>query len=181
MEFTHNHHPHSITNQSSFYLMMGYEPYVLSTVLSETSIPTIETHLKSLSAARAFATHELTRQVMSFRNHQDFKPFKKGDKVWLEAKNLKHSITNLKFTSKREGPFIITKVLSLITYQLRLSKTWKIHPVFHTSLLSPYCENSIHGQNFPAPPPDLIEGEEEYEIKKILCHHGIPTACMFLI
>ena len=118
---------------------------------------------------------------MSSRNHQGFTPFKKEDKVWLEAKNLKCSITNPKFTPKREGPFTITKVLSLITYQLCLSKTWKIHLVFHTSLLSPYHENSIHGPNFPAPPPDLIEGEKEYEIEKILHHCDTPMAHIFLI
>ena len=118
---------------------------------------------------------------MSSRNCQGFKPFEKGDKVWLEAKNLKHSVTNPKFVPKREGPFAITKVLSLITYQLHLPKTWKIHPVFHASLLSPYHKNNIHGPNFPAPPPDLIEGEEEYEIEKILCHRGSPSSHMFLI
>ena len=51
----------------------------------------------------------------------------------------------------------------------------------HASLLMPYKENEVHGQNFPAPPPNLIEGEEEYEIKKILCHHGSLSAHMYLI
>ena len=86
-----------------------------------------------------------------------------------------------KFAPKREGPFTIVKVLSLITYQLHLSKTWKIHHMFHTSLLTPYTENEVHGQNFPALLPNLIEGEEEYKIKKILCHHGTTSTHMFLI
>ena len=30
-EFTHNHRPHSVTNQSPFFLMMGYEPRALPT------------------------------------------------------------------------------------------------------------------------------------------------------
>ena len=73
------------------------------------------------------------------------------------------------------------KVLSPIVYQLRLLKTWKIHPVLHASLLSPYHENAVHGPNFPSPPPDLINGEEEYEVEKILHHHGTPTKRSFLI
>ena len=88
---------------------------------------------------------------------------------------------NPKFAPKREGPFTIIKVLSPITYQLHLPKTWKIHHTFHASLLTPYQENEVHGWNFPAPPPDLIEGEEEYKIEKILRHHGSPSARMFLI
>ena len=163
--------------------MMGYEPRALPTVILETSIPTVEIRLKSLNAAHdeALASHKLACQVISSRNQQGFKPFEKGDKVWLEAKNLKCSITNLKFMPKREGPFVITKVLSPITYQFYLPKTGKIHPVFHAFLLSPYHKNNVHGPNFLAPPPDLIKGEEEYEIEKILCHHGTPTAHMFLI
>ena len=179
----HNHYLHSVTNELLFYLMMRYEPCALSTVLSETSIPAIKTCLKFLNAAKdkAFTAHKLACQVMSSRNCQDFECFEKGDKVWLEVKNLKCSIANPEFTPKREGPFTIIKVLSPITYQLCLPKTWKIHPVFHTSLLSPYRKNSIHGPNFPAPPPDLIEGEEKYEIEKILCHCGTLIAYMFLI
>jgi len=57
-----------------------------------------------------------------------------------------------------------------ITYRLKLPDQWRIHPVFHTSLLSPYQETETHGPNFPQPPPDLIEGEEEYKVKAIIAH-----------
>ena len=167
-EFAHNHCPHSVTKQSPFYLMMGYEPYALPSVISDTSIPAVETHLKTLSATcnEALTAHELARQVMSTCSRRGFKPFVKGDKLWLEARNLKCLIINLKFTPKREGPFTITKVLSLIVYQLRLPKTWKIHPVFHASLLSPYCENEVHSRNFPAPPPDLSMEKKNTKSKR---------------
>ena len=118
---------------------------------------------------------------MAARTRRSFTPFKLGDKVWLEARNLKCLIINPKFAPKREGPFTIMKVLSPIVYQLRLPKTWKIHPVFHASLLSPYHENEVHGQNFPAPPTDLVNGEEEYEIEKIICHRRTPSSRSFLI
>ena len=163
--------------------MMGYEPRALPSVISNTSIPAVEARLKTLSTARneALAAHELARQVISSRSRRGFKPFAKGDKVWLEAQNLKRLIINPKFAPKWEGPFTITKVLSPIVYQLRLPKTWKIHLVFHASLLSPYRENEVHGKNFPAPPPDLINGKEEYEIEKIIHHCGAPSSRSFLI
>ena len=104
-----------------------------------------------------------------------------GDKVWLEARNLKCNIVNPKFAPKREGPFKITKVLSSLSYQLQLPDSWRIHPVFHASLLTPYKENEIHGLNFPAPPPDLIDNEEEYEIEWILKHQGNKKNCSYLI
>ena len=122
-KFAHNHCPHSITNQSLFYLMIGYEPCALPSLISDSSIPAVESHLKSLIATRdeALAAHKLARQVMSLHNNRGFTPFAKGDKVWLEARNLKHSIPNPKFIPKQEGPFTIVKVLSLITYQLHMS------------------------------------------------------------
>jgi hypothetical protein len=47
-------------------------------------------------------------------------------------------------------------------------KQKKVHPVFHASHLSPYKETEEHGVNYPEPPPELIEGEEEYEVEEVL-------------
>ena len=60
--------------------------------------------------------------------------------------------------------------MSPIAYQLYLPVAWNIHNVFHASLLSPYHEMDAHGPNYSRPPPDLIEGEEEYEVERIINH-----------
>ena len=181
-EFAHNHQPYSVTRKSPFFLMMGYEPIALPTILPSFSALAVELCLKELTAGRneALAAHELARQVMAAQTRKLFIPFKKGDKVWLEAHNLKQHVANPKFAPK-QGPFTIVKVLLSITYELKLPKTWKIHPVFHASLLSHYGKNPVHSPNFLKPPPDLIGGEEEYKIEKILCHWGSPSNCSFLI
>ena len=162
---------------------MGYEPQALPNITNKTNLPAVEKRLDELVKARdeASATHELTRQTMKSHIQSKFTPFITGDKVWLEARNLKRNIINLKFAAKREGPFKITKVLSSLSYQLEIPKSWKIHPVFHASLLTPYKENDIHGPNYPQPPPDLINGEEEYEVKQILKHQGRPKRHQYLI
>ena len=46
---------------------------------------------------------------------------------------------------------------------------------------TPYKENNIHGPNFPQPPPNLINGEEEYEVEWILKRQGHPKWHQFLI
>ena len=71
---------------------------------------------------------------------------------------------------KRQGPFEIIEVLGPLTYKLKLLNQWRIHPVFHTSLLTLYRENSTHGPNFTLPPPDLIDGKEEFEVEVIIGH-----------
>jgi len=37
-------------------------------------------------------------------------------------------------------------------------------------VLTPYCKNNVHRKNFPEPPPDLINGEEEYKVESIRDH-----------
>jgi hypothetical protein len=58
--------------------------------------------------------------------------------------------------------------MSAINYQLELPTQWNIHPVFHIDLLTPYRETIMHGPNFTRPAPELIDGEEEYSVEKIL-------------
>jgi Chromo (CHRromatin Organisation MOdifier) domain len=81
---------------------------------------------------------------------------------------LKTSHPTKKFALKRYGPFPITDVISLVVYRLNLPLTWKIHNVFHVSLLTPYKETEEHGPNFAEPPPELIEEQEEYEVEQVL-------------
>ena len=40
--------------------------------------------------------------------------------------------------------------------------------MFHVDLLTTYCETLMHGHNYLHPSPDLINGEEEYEVERIL-------------
>jgi hypothetical protein len=58
--------------------------------------------------------------------------------------------------------------MSAVNYRLELPTQWSIHPVFHIDLLTPYHETPIHGANYQRPPPDLVEGEEEYEVETVL-------------
>ena len=100
-----------------------------------------------------------------------YRPFSQGQKVWLKGKNLSMTHPMAKLAPKRFGPSKISRVLSPMVYQLTLPAQWKqkrIYDVFHASLLTPYHETKAHGVNYLEPPPDVIEGEEEYKVEKIL-------------
>ena len=92
--------------------------------------------------------------------------------MWLEVTNLRLNYPSRKLAPKQQGPFKISQVLSLLTYQLCLLSTWKIHDIFHATLLSSYKETETHGLNFSKPLPDLIGTKEEYEVEQIVSHHG---------
>ena len=71
---------------------------------------------------------------MAGRRKDTFVPFEKGQKVWLDSRNLKTQY-HKKIGPKWEGPFEIEEVLGPVTYRLKLPLSWKIHNVFHAVLL----------------------------------------------
>ena len=182
LEFMHNNRRHADRTQTPFELMFGESPIAIPLTFETTKYPTMEDKMKTLQQNReeALAAHELARSRMADRRKSTFIPFKKGDQVWLDSRNLK-TIYHKKMKPKREGPFVITEVLSPVTYRLKLPITWRIHNVFHATLLHPYKENDTYGTNFTEPPPELLEGEEVYEIKTILNHRKRGRGYQYLI
>ena len=171
-QFAHNTRSHSVTKKSPSELLFGYQPTVAGKGRGEIKHPNTEERLKELQKGRenTIVAHALAAEAMRRRAPGKEITFKKGDKVLLEATNLKLPYPFRKFAPKREGPFEIEEVLGPITYKLALPKKWRIHPVFHASLLTPYRTTKEHGPDRPRPPPDIIEGEEEYEVEAILNH-----------
>jgi hypothetical protein len=92
---------------------------------------------------------------------QKYKKFQIGNKVWLEGTNLKRIKGTPKLSLRQYRPFEVATRISHVAYRLNLSETWKIHNVFHASLLTPYKETPEHGKNFLEPPPDIINDTPE--------------------
>jgi hypothetical protein len=109
--------------------------------------------------------------------------YKEGAQVWLEAINLKIKHQKTKLAPKRYGLFMVKREISSVAYQLWLPVSWGIHDVFHASLLSPYLKTDAHGPNFLRPPPDLVDGKEEYEVEHIISHqwHGRSKQLQYLV
>src|SRR6202020_3057559 len=109
------------------------------------------------------------RQKEWYDKHRDDTPqYKVGDKVWLEGTNIKSKHPSPKLTPKRYGPFLIINVVSTHAYRLLLPPTWRLYDVFHVSLLTLANPDPIPGRQQPEPPSDDIEGDEEYEVERIL-------------
>ena len=69
------------------------------------------------------------------------------------------------------GLFKIIRVLSDLVYEVDLPSTIRAHPVFHISTLWRYKPNtSPFRKTQPLPIPEIINGEEELEVERILDH-----------
>jgi hypothetical protein len=166
-QFAHNNWPSDTTRKSPFFLLMGYNPRA-DWISAPSPLPQVTLRLEQLKQARDTAQQLMIKAQQSWVKHRDTPKYKEGDQVWLEGKNLRLSQPTAKFAPRRHGPFKVIKVLSPVSYQLALPTQWSIHPVFHIDLLTPYRETITHGPNYQRPVPDLVDGEEEYSVEKIL-------------
>jgi hypothetical protein len=166
-QFTHNNWPSDTTRKSLFFLLMGYNP--CADWISNTSpLPQVTLQLEQLKQARETVQQLMIKAQQSWVKHCAMPKYKEGDQVWLEGKNLHINQPTAKLAPRRHGPFEVIKVLSPVSYQLSLPMQWSIHPVFHIDLLTPYRETIMHGPNYQHLLPDLVNGEEEYSVEKIL-------------
>src|SRR5713226_9294808 len=167
-KFAHNSHIHSTIERTPFEALMGFTPCSLPTQFNSPSTPFISECLDFLSHLHSdlLAAQKIANQTWNSNSHPI--PYHIGDQVWLEGKNLQTSFPSYKLAPRRHGPFMITSIIQGTSCKLELPPSWKIHPVFHASLLSPYHETSAHGPNFTRPPPELIDGDAHYEVEDVL-------------
>jgi hypothetical protein len=105
--------------------------------------------------------------------HRDVS-FKEGEEVLLSTKNLNlrrvgDKSSKPKLLPKWVGPFKILEAIGKGAYRLQLPDTMKIHPVFHVSLLKTFRSNG----SVQPPDPIIIDGEEEFEVERILDHRFV--------
>jgi len=177
----HNDHVNATLGVTPSEILLGYRPTLHPDRNVPSSNQTAEQRMEMLHRKCAQAIAAINK--VANREHAPEGRFKEGDQVWLEATNLKLPYHTPKLAPRHQGPFHISKVISPVAYQLALPLSWGIHNVFHSSLLLPYKETTTHGPNFTWPPPDLIEGEEEYEVEGVINHryYGCRRQLQYLI
>ena len=149
-----------MTGQTPFELIMGFTPRAHQVPRSH-QLPSIGEQSAHINKLRWLARKAIkhTQRIVANRRGKKYLPYKQGDKVWLEATNLTMTHPTSKLVPRRYGPMTITNVILEVVFQLALPSHWKIHNIFHASLLTPYHKTPIHGPNYPEPPPEIINGE----------------------
>jgi hypothetical protein len=177
-EFAANNHVSETTGVSPFFAMYGRDPRTnfqqqlcdnpekIDQITADSIANTMQDiyeHVK-LEMGRA----QERQQEQADRHRLPAPKYIVGDKVWLNARNIRTLRPSQKLDHRRLGPFPITAVISPYAYRIELPPGIRIHPVQSVSLLEPADENPYPGQRQPPPPPVIVQGEEEWVVEKIL-------------
>jgi len=117
------------------------------------------------------------------RKRGEVNEYKVGDLVMLSTQDLKYQIAGRrteKLTKKFVGPYRIKKIVSLNAVELELPSTVKIHLVVNVSRIQRYV-GQVEGQRKEQPAPVVIEGEEEWEVERILNKQRIRGKDKYLV
>src|ERR1700748_3561590 len=155
------------TKFAPFELWMGHIPRSHQPP-RPSALPRLAWHEARFEEIRKQAQSTILRAQALYLKTRRHVLYKKGDKVWLESKNLKMTHPSTKLRALRYGPFEITEIIGSTTYRLKLPPQWKIHNAFHASLLMPYKVTKEHGENFPQQLPEIVDVEEEWVVEKVL-------------
>jgi len=104
------------------------------------------------------------------KKRSDVEEYKVGDLVMLSTKDLKYQMAGRrteKLTERFVGPYKVKEIISSNAVKLELPSTVKIHPVVNVSRIRRYVEQ-VKGQKKEQLLPVIIEGEEEWEVERIL-------------
>lgn len=113
------------------------------------------------------------RQEQYANRYQNLAPhYKPGDKVWLSLQNIRTSRPSKKLDVHQAK---YTDLAQISPYAYRLNTPEGIHPVFHVGLLRPAANDPFTSQRNDdyQSPAVLVDGEEEYQVERILDYRQI--------
>jgi len=134
-------------------------------------IPTAREHADMIVEKRVQleASWRRTKDAQAKWYNKNRRPveFNVGDSVLLSSKNIKTVRTSKKLDHRFLGPFTVNERIGKQAYRLKLpTKYRRLHDVFHVSLLEPYQRRA--GEGLEAVQPDLVDANEELEVKEVL-------------
>ena len=118
-------------------------------------------------------------KILAWQKHCNVE-FVVGDFVMLSTYNLWMS-NNCKFAAWFIKPFKVLKCIGKLTYHIELPPIYSaLHNVIHVSKLKLYVPGGGDGTSTNVKLV-LVDGEEQYEVEKIVAEHGCDTCEQYLV
>jgi hypothetical protein len=170
---------------SPFFVNTGYHPWKGIENAVESHNEAANDFAEKMKKIRneAAAALEKTQKTMKKyydAHRRDAPEFKVGHKVWLEGKDVATDRPTKKLDDRRLGPYEILEKIGASAYKLRLPETDLSHPVFNEALLTPYVEPPAERRE-ERPAPQIVSGNEEYEVEEILKHRKRGRGYQYLV
>ena len=139
-EHAYNNSTTNVHKMSPFYANYGFHPQTEWMKEREARNPGAEIYVHGMKRIHQKAQDALeqTRQAMAKyydRRALEQPDIKKGDKVMLNAKNIRSKRPSQKLSPKLYGPFKVLEKRGNSSYKLDIPGRWHIQPVIHVSLL----------------------------------------------
>ena len=139
-EFAYNNAKNASTGYTPFELNCGYHlwmPYEedVNPCSQSKSADKLSAELRELMIVCRENLHH-AQELQKRAHDKGAKPrsYSPGEKVWLNSKYIKTK-RNRKLEAKFFGPFRVLHLVGKQAYKLELPKNWRIHNIFHVSLL----------------------------------------------
>jgi len=117
------------------------------------------------------------------KKQREGEEYRVGDLVLLSTKDLKWQMKERrleKLTKHFVGPYKVKGIISSNAIELELPKSIRIHSVVNVSRVRLY-KPQVEGQKKIPPKPVIIEGEEKFEVEKILNKRTVRGKEKFLV
>ena len=187
-EFVYNNKAHSSTKVLPFEANNGWNPRMGFKLRKKGRFKGAERFSRKMEEVQSEANTALTKVQEEMRQYADRKrgeavEYKVGDLVLLSTKDLKWQMvgrSSEKLVKQFVGPYKIKAIVSSDIVELELPATIKIHPVVNVSQIKWYIDQ-VDGQRKETPQPVVVEGEEEWEVEKILNKRKVRGKDKFLV
>ena len=161
------------TKMSPFYANYGYHSRTNCSKEGEAKNPALELYVHWMESVHKKAKENLEAARNSMGKYYNKQPleapiFEDGDLVVLDGGNIRTKCPSKKLAPKKYGPFTILTKIGTRSYKLKLHSRWRIHNVFHVSLLEPYVQNELEGRAQTRPEPEDLNGDLEYKVERIV-------------